>query len=59
MAFTVNAGRDLERHYRERAGAFFGRWLRPVSLVLSDTLRETLEARLPDIMRLQGWPASA
>ncbi len=50
-------GRDLERHYRERAGAFFGRWLRPVSLVLSDALRETLEARLPeedveDVMRL-------
>ena len=41
-------GRELERHYRERAAAYFGRWLRPVRLALSDALRETLEAYLPE-----------
>ena len=41
-------GRELERHYRERAAAYFGRWLRPVRLALSDALRETLEACLPE-----------
>lgn len=54
---THLTGRELERHYRERAAAFFGRWLRPVKLALSDALRETLEASLSeeeveDVMRL-------
>ena len=50
-------GRDLERRYRENAGVFWGRWLRPVEAVSPNDLRETLEARLgedevEEIMRL-------
>jgi hypothetical protein len=50
-------GRELERHYRDNAGAFWGRWLRPVEAVSPNVLRDTLEACLSeaevdDIMRL-------
>ncbi|MBI3913916.1 MAG: hypothetical protein HY327_06990 [Chloroflexi bacterium] len=45
-------GRDLERKYgtspwdRERAGAYFGKWLKPVEVISPNDLREALEARL-------------
>jgi seryl-tRNA synthetase len=50
-------GRDLERKYRERAGSYFGKWLRPVEVVSPNDLREVLEARLveaevDDVMEL-------
>ena len=50
-------GRDMERHYRENAGAFWGIWLRSVEAVSPNELRDTLEACLSegevqDIMRL-------
>jgi hypothetical protein len=41
-------GRELERRYRERIGAFLGHWLWPVTVVSLDDMRETLEARLSE-----------
>ena len=50
-------GHDLERRYRENAGAFWGRWLRPVEALSPNEVREVLEAHLSedeveDVMRL-------
>ncbi|RMG48409.1 MAG: hypothetical protein D6723_15185, partial [Acidobacteria bacterium] len=41
-------GRDLQRRYEQRPGAYMGRWLWPVSAVAPETLREALEARLSE-----------
>jgi hypothetical protein len=50
-------GHDLERRYRENAGVFWGRWLRPVEVLSPNEVREVLEAHLSedeveDVMRL-------
>ncbi|MBN1890392.1 MAG: hypothetical protein JW850_20530 [Thermoflexales bacterium] len=50
-------GRDMERQYIEKAGAYFGRWLWPVAAIPLGELRPELEARLDvdkveEIMRL-------
>lgn len=39
-------GRDLGRKYRERAGTYFSKWLKPVEVISPNDLREALEARL-------------
>lgn len=41
-------GRVLEADYRDKAVAYFGRWLRRPQVVDMNSLWETLEARLPD-----------
>lgn len=39
---------ELERKYREYAGSYFGKWLRPVEVISPNDLREALEARLSE-----------
>ena len=41
-------GRDSERKYHERAGAYFGKWLKEIQVLSPNDLRDVLEARLSE-----------
>ncbi|MBM3131070.1 MAG: hypothetical protein FJ009_20885 [Chloroflexi bacterium] len=41
-------GDNLERKYRERAGVYFGKWLKSIQVVSPNDLRDDLETRLPE-----------